>query len=82
MTMFDHPQVRTTPIDFHPLSDTEWRITDSRFPDGSIEALVGFVGRHHGEFFVTRMNHPLESTPFASLDAVADFLRQDRPGTR
>lgn len=82
MTILDRPQVRTAAIDFHPLSDTEWRITDSRLPQDSIEALLGFVGLHQGAFFVTRMNHPLESTPFASLDAVAAFLRQDHAGSR
>lgn len=61
-------------FEFQPLSGHEWRIVDSRLPAGSIEALIGFVDWHDGAFFATRMHHPFESVPFATLEAVAAFL--------
>ncbi len=76
MTVLDTSPIRTRDIDFYPLSATEWRITDARQSKNSIEALLGFVAHHGDVFYVTRMNHPLESTPFASLEDVAAFLRE------
>jgi hypothetical protein len=75
MTVLANSPVRSQDIDFSPLSATEWRITDAKHPKNSIEALLGFVAHHGGVFYVTRMNHPLESTPFGSLEQVASFLR-------
>lgn len=62
------------PYDFQPLSSNEWRIVDSRHPEGSVDALVGFVARHNDAYYATRLRHPLESVPFASLAAVAAFI--------
>lgn len=61
-------------LEFQPLSAHEWRIVDSRQTPDSVEALVGFVAWHNGAFDATRMTHPLESVPFASLEAVAAFV--------
>ena len=61
-------------LEFQPLSAHEWRIVDSRQTPDSVEALVGFVAWHNGAFDATRMTHPLESVPFASLEAVAAFI--------
>ena len=61
-------------FEFQPLSGHEWRIVDSRLPAGSVEALIGFVHRHDGAFFATRLQHPFESVAFATLEAVAAFL--------
>lgn len=63
-------------IDFESLSTHEWRIVDTRQPGGSVEALVGFVARHDGAYYATRMQHPLESVPFGSLEAVAAFVQR------
>jgi hypothetical protein len=75
MTVLDTTPVHSQGIDFYPLSATEWRITDSTLAKNSIEALLGFVAYHAAMFYVTRMNHPLEASPFDSLEAVAMFLR-------
>lgn len=64
-----HPQVAD--IEFHPLSDTEWRVSDRRHPRQSIDALLGFVARQGSLYYATRMHHPLEAAPFTSLDDVA-----------
>ena len=61
-------------LEFQPLSAHEWRIVDSRQTPDTVEALVGFVALHNGAFDATRMTHPLESVPFASLEAVASFV--------
>ena len=61
-------------LEFQPLSTNEWRIVDSRQTPGTVEALVGFVAWHSGAFDATRLTHPLESVPFASLEAVAAFV--------
>ena len=61
-------------LEFQPLSAHEWRIVDSRQTPDSVEALMGFVAWHNGAFDATRMTHPLESVPFASLEAVAVFV--------
>ena len=61
-------------LEFQPLAAHEWRIVDSRQTPDSVEALVGFVAWHNGAFDATRMTHPLESVPFASLEAVAAFV--------
>lgn len=75
MTIIDRSPIHTSDIDFYPLSATEWRVSDARFPTTSIQALLGFVAEHDGAFYLTRMNHPLESTPFASFEAITGFLR-------
>ena len=61
-------------IEFHPLSATEWRVSDRRFPRQSIDALLGFVALNGDFYYATRMHHPLEATPLRSLDAVAQFF--------
>lgn len=61
-------------FEFQPLSAHEWRIVDSRHTPESVDALVGFVARHNGAFYATPLRHPLESVPFASLEAVASFF--------
>ena len=65
---------RVDHLEFQPLSTHEWRIVDSRYAPETVEALVGFVARHNGAFYSTRLKHPLESVPFASLEAVAAFI--------
>lgn len=66
------PQVAD--IEFHPLSATEWRVSDRRYPRHSIDALLGFVARHGHYYYATRMHHPLEAAPFTSLDDVAQYF--------
>lgn len=61
-------------LDFQTLTPNDWRIVDVRLPEGSVDALVGFVACQDGMFYATRMRHPLESVPFASLNAVANFI--------
>ncbi|HEV7956570.1 MAG: hypothetical protein JWL94_594 [Microbacteriaceae bacterium] len=61
-------------IVFHALSDTEWRVTDRRFPTQSIEALLGFVAKKGAFFYATRMHRPFEAEPLPSLDRVAEFF--------
>lgn len=71
-----HPQVAD--IEFHPLSTTEWRVSDRRHPRQSIDALLGFVARQGDYYYATRMHHPLEAAPFTSLDDVAHYFASDR----
>lgn len=61
-------------VEFFALSAHEWRISDRRHPRHDIVALLGFVARKDGDFYVTRMDHPLEATRFGSLDQVAEFF--------
>lgn len=61
-------------VAFHPLSATEWRVSDSRFPKESIDALLGFVARQGDFFYATRMHHPFEAMPLPSLEHVAEFF--------
>ncbi len=61
-------------VEFHPLSATEWRVCDRRYPRQSIDSLLGFVARQGEFFYATRMHHPLEVAPLASLDGVAAYF--------
>jgi len=61
-------------VEFHPLSATEWRVSDRRFPRQSIDALLGFVARQGDFYYATRMHHPLEAAPLASLNKVAEYF--------
>jgi hypothetical protein len=63
-----------TDIRFDRLSPNEWRVTDRRFHDQSIDALLGFVANQGDYFYATLMSHPLEATPCSSLDQVAAFF--------
>lgn len=65
---------RAADIEFHPLSATEWRVSDRRFPRQSIDALLGFVARQGDYYYATRMHHPLEAAPLTSLDRVAEYF--------
>ncbi len=61
-------------IEFRPLSASEWRVSDTRQPPKSVDALIGFVARKGSVYYVTRLNHPSESTPFRTLEQVAAFI--------
>lgn len=74
MTILSTTSPHITDIEFHPLSATEWRVSDRRFPRQSIDALLGFVAKHGDHFYATRMHHPREAAPLASLDVVAGFF--------
>ena len=65
---------REKDVQFTPLSSTEWRVSDRRYPEQSIEALLGFVARHGDSFYATSMDHPAEAIPMSSLDTVARFF--------
>ncbi len=61
-------------IDFHPLSATEWRVLDRRYPAHSIDALLGFVARQESTYFATWMHHPLAAEQCTSLKRVAEYF--------
>lgn len=77
ITTSSHPQVAD--IEFHPLSATEWRVSDRRYPRQSIDALLGFVARQGNYYYATRMHRPLEAAPLASLDDVAHYFASNSP---
>ena len=64
----------TEHVRFTPLSATEWRVSDTRYSEHSIEALLGFVARHGDVYYATSMEHPGEAVPMPSLDLVAEHF--------
>lgn len=68
------PPIEIDEIEFRPLSAHEWRVSDTRHPSNSVDALIGFVARKGSVYYVTRLNHPSESTPFRTLEQVAAFI--------
>lgn len=61
-------------IRFTPLSKTEWRVSDRRHPDRSVDSLLGFVARQGEFYYATRMDRPREAAPMSSLDHVAHYF--------
>lgn len=79
MTILTRISPSISEIEFYPLSAIEWRVSDRRFPRHSIEALLGFVAKQGEFYYVTRMRHPLESTPLANLELVARLFASEFP---
>ena len=61
-------------IGINALSPTEWRISDTKMPDGDPAALVGFIQRVGDAFEVTDFGRPRERSYFSSFDRAAASL--------
>ncbi|MFP7760684.1 hypothetical protein [Marisediminicola sp. LYQ134] len=58
-------------VAFHALSDTEWRVSDTRVDPSDVSSLLGFVARQGDFYFTTAMSSPSASLPMRSLEEVA-----------
>ena len=61
-------------IGINALSPTEWRISDTKMPDGDPAALVGFIQRVDDAFEVTNFGRPRERSYFSSFDRATASL--------
>lgn len=64
-------------IDLQPLSGSQWRVCDSRWPEHDARNLLGFIEHKNGLFEVVQIDHGLTHLSFTSLaDATAHFSRE------
>lgn len=66
-------------IDLQPLSGSQWRVCDTRWPEHDARNLLGFIEHKKGLFEVVQINHGLTHLSFTSLaDATAHFSRESQ----
>lgn len=66
-------------IDLQPLSGSQWRVCDTRWPEHDARNLLGFVEYKSGLFEVVQIDHGLTHLSFRSLaDAASHFSRESQ----
>jgi hypothetical protein len=66
-------------IDLQPLSGSQWRVCDTRWPEHDARNLLGFIEHKNGLFEVVQIDHGLTHLSFRSLaDATAHFSRESQ----
>jgi len=68
-----HP-IERQDIEVLPLSDHEWRVSDSALAEREGLGLLGFIERTGGSFEVMRLGAPLERNLFGTMREAVDFL--------
>jgi hypothetical protein len=61
-----------------PLSETQWRISDSRRPSNDPYCVVGFIQQMGNVFETTRISHPRERHYFQSFTEALAKLSDTR----
>lgn len=57
-----------------PLSDTQWRVCDTRWPEHDARSLRGYIEKTDDVFEVMQLDHGFEWFSYVSLDeAIAHF---------
>ena len=76
-----HDQADFTPrleedLVVQPLSRSQWRVSDRRYPEHDASSLLGFIEEKHDTFELTQLEHGFQWFYFSSLaDAVAHFTQ-------
>ncbi|MGO4104219.1 hypothetical protein AB4Y63_09740 [Leifsonia sp. YAF41] len=67
-TTFRHP----SDVLLTPLSETEWRVSDSRVPWDSRFSLIGFIESVNGTFEVLEFGDPMQIFVVSSMDSALE----------
>jgi len=67
-------------IEVQPMSGSQWRVCDRRWPEHDARSLLGFIERKHNLFEAVQIDHGLERFSFLSLmEATAHFSATTQP---
>jgi hypothetical protein len=63
----------------HPLSESQWRVSDRRYPEHDACSLLGFIEEKNDTFELTQLEHGFQWFYFSSLaEAIAHFTQPPR----
>ena len=63
----------------HPLSESQWRVSDRRYPEHDACSLLGFIEEKDDTFELTQLEHGFQWFYFSSLaEAIAHFTQPPR----
>lgn len=67
----------STDVQLTPISNTEWRVSDSRVPWDSAFSLIGFISMNAGAYEVLEFGDPMRTFFVGSMaKAESKFVRQ------